>query len=400
MRVVIKFVFGVLFVTSVVVGAVMLQLHTRQLKREWDGKAARKNEGPVPVRTVSVVVNDVEDVIGGTAVSEPSASASMSILPRDNQIADRMVESVRTESGSSVKKGQTLIQFDETMFVAKVAERTVALQNAKYEYKSLSQLHQRGGASALEWREAEMAVASAELQLRLAEYELNSCRVTSPLNGVVESTHVVDGMRVTGSTQLALIHQLDPIHIRMDFPMERLDALEVGQQAEVTLDAFPGEQFVGQVARISTSADTRTRVLPVTIAIPNPQNRIRAGITGYARIPVGKADATTIPEVAVIDKRDRAMVFCVVDGRAHIREVKTGPVLPNGQVEITAGLYAGEEVVIFGQDILRDNDVVNANWKEWTNVRENEQAQEDASDDQNQVDSGPAVPGWELRAST
>ena len=51
----------------------------------------------------------------------------------------------------------------------------------------------------------------------------------------------------------------------MDFPTERLDALEVGQQAEVVLDAFGGDQFSGRVVRIGTSADIRTRVLPVTI---------------------------------------------------------------------------------------------------------------------------------------
>jgi len=85
------------------------------------------------------------------------------------------------------------------------------------------------------------------------------------------------------------------------------------------------------------------------------------------RIRVKKNKATTVPRVSVIEKNDRAMVFCVKNGHANIREIQTGSALDAGEVQVVQGLNAGEEVVVFGQDSLRDNDVVNANWKSWTN---------------------------------
>lgn len=367
MRTFLKFLFGFLFVASVVVGAVFVQLHARDLRRKWDPHKARKLDEPIPVRTVSVKERDVEEIIGGTAVTVPSATASMSLFPKDGQVADRLVEAVFAEPGSEVHTDQTLITFNEEMFAATVAQRRAALNKANLDNKALSKLYEGRGVSELEWREAELAVATAELALKLAEYELQTCTVKSPLDGVLDSTHVVPGMRVTGSTMLAVVHRLDPIHVQMDFPTERLDALEVGQQAEVVLDAFGGDQFSGRVVRIGTSADIRTRVLPVTIELPNPDNRIRAGISGYVRIPVGKAKATTIPHVAVIDERETAMVFCVENGRAKIREVETGLSVNSSEVEILRGLAAGEKVVVYGHQTLRDNDLVNVNWQSWTN---------------------------------
>jgi hypothetical protein len=72
-----------------------------------------------------------------------------------------------------------------------------------------------------------------------------------------------------------------------------------------------------------------------------------------------------VPSVAVIKKDRKAMVFCVEDQRAKVREVLTGPIMESGQMEILAGLNAGDEVIVYGQDALKDDDLVNANWHEW-----------------------------------
>jgi hypothetical protein len=58
-------------------------------------------------------------------------------------------------------------------------------------------------------------------------------------------------------------------------------------------------------------------------------------------------------------------VFCVEDSRARIREVQPGPVAEAGQMAILSGLRAGDEVIIFGQDAVHENDLVNVNWHQW-----------------------------------
>ena len=178
--------------------------------------------------------------------------------------------------------------------------------------------------------------------------------------------NVVPGTRVGGASTLAIVHQLQPIYVQMDFPMERLDALRLGQEAEVVLDAYSQEKFTGKVIRIAPVVSTKTRVLPVMIEVDNPDNRIKAGISGFARLKTSKVGATTIPSVAVIQKQQQAMVVCVENNRARIRPVLTGALTDSGDVEVLDGLRTGDQVVIYGQDSLEENDAVNADWKGWT----------------------------------
>ncbi len=366
MRTFLKIVFGTLFVVCVFAGAVYLQLQSRELQRKWDPKLARKHDEPIPVRTVNVEEREVSQVVGGTAVTEASATAIISSVPRDQQIPDRLVLSVPVQEGGEVRKGDTLMTFEEELFEATVLERKIALVKQEKDFEAFSRLRDQAGLSTRELRAAELEVASAKLELKLAEYQLKACKITSPLDGLVAQVKAVPGMRITSTTELAAIHQLDPIHVIMDYPTDQLDKLEVGQEAEVALDAYPGEKFPGKVIRIGTTADVRTRVMRVTIAVDNPNNRIRAGITGFARVPYKKVNTKTIPGLSVIGHQDKAMVFLVEDGRAKIREIERGTALGEGRVEVVAGLDAGDEVVVFGQDGLREDDLVNVDWRDWT----------------------------------
>jgi RND family efflux transporter MFP subunit len=176
----------------------------------------------------------------------------------------------------------------------------------------------------------------------------------------------VPQMRVGGGSTIAVVHQLDPIYVQMDYPMERLDSLAVGQEAEVTLDAYAQETFPGRVIRIAPVVSTKTRVLPVMLEISNPDNRIRAGISGFVRVKSQSSKAKTVPAVAVIKKQQKAMVVTVEDNLAKIREVHTGNATKDGQIEILSGLNIGDEVVVFGHDSLNEGDPVNVDWQKWT----------------------------------
>jgi membrane fusion protein, multidrug efflux system len=342
------------------------QWQARDALRTWDpGKARRANE-PIPVRTAKVDQRELNETIGGTAVTLPAQSATIAIPLNSSAIADRMVKQVAAQPGSPIRKGDLLIEFESALFQQLVKQRAALLDKARQELATTKELYAKKAASGLQLEEAEVAVETAQLDLDLAKADLDLCVVRCPIDGVVESVDVVPQVRVGGGSVLAVIHQLDPILVQLDFPMERLDALELGQQADIVLDAFPQETFEGEVARILPVVSTKTRVLPVIIEVSNADNRIRAGISGFVRVRTKKSSANTVPSVAVIKKQSKAMVFCVEDNRAQIREVLTGPITEAGDIQILSGLNAGEEVIIFGQDAVQDNDLVNVDWQQWT----------------------------------
>jgi RND family efflux transporter MFP subunit len=317
------------------------------------------------VRTVRVDERDLQETIGGTAVTLPAQSATIAIPLNSSSVSQRLVTRVPFQAGSAVKQSDVLFEFEPILFEQIVKQRAAMLAKAEQELETMTRLQAQKAASGLQVRESQVAVETAQLDLDLAKADLELCVVKSPIDGVIESINVVPQLHVGPETILAIVHQLDPILVQMDFPMERMDSLRLGQSAEVVLDAFPQEKLEGRVARILPVVSTKTRVLPVILEVANPENRIRAGIAGFVRLRADESSVTTVPSVAVIKKQNKAMVFCVEDSRARIREVLTGPISEAGHMAILSGLRAGDEVVIYGQDALQENDFVNVKWHQW-----------------------------------
>jgi RND family efflux transporter MFP subunit len=230
----------------------------------------------------------------------------------------------------------------------------------------------------------ELTRAVKDLDLARIDYEetrrgVERSVITSPIDGFIDGkSDIVPGQTVEVVRQLARVLQVDPIHVQVDFPQERLDSVRVGQKAEIVLDSFRGEKFIGTIIRTSAQVNPQLRIFPVIVELPNPDHRIRPGISGYARLN-SEQRTVTVPTTALIQHGDRAMVFRVEEDRARLREVIVGAVVGEGRVAITSGLAPGEEVVVYHSNFykhwgditrldayLKDGDLVNTDWRRWT----------------------------------
>lgn len=367
MRTKIQWISGLLLLAMAAVAIAAWQLRARDAMIQWDPIEARRHDEPIPVRTVTVEKAEISESIGGTAVTMPSNSALITIPLSSSTVVDRQVAKVNCANGSTVRRGDIMLTFEPALFQQTVQQRAAFLAKSVQEMAAYQELLEKKAVSRMQVSEAEVAVETAKLELALAQRDLDLCQIVAPIDGVVDEFQAVPGTRVGGgASALAVIHQLQPIYVQMDYPMERIDALRVGQEAEIVLDAYSQEKFTGKVIRIAPVVSTKTRVLPIMLEINNPDNRIKAGISGFCRIKTVKSDATAVPSVAVIKKQQQAMVFCVENNRAHIRPVQAGAVTDSGDIEILDGLRTGDQVVVYGQDSLEENDVVNADWRQWT----------------------------------
>jgi membrane fusion protein, multidrug efflux system len=351
---------GVLIVATIGVGA--LTVYARRALHVWDPDKARDHGLPIPVRTVAVEESTIDETVGATAVTVPSESASLRVVTSSTP---KELKAVNVRLGSEVKKGDLLFEFHEEIFSQMVKERQAELNAAQESLTATEKLVKDKAASGIDLTTARVKVESAKLELALAQDDLKNCKITSPLDGVMADVKCVAGEKIDATTEITRVHKLDPILLNMDFPQERIDSLQLGMDAEIVLDSFPQETFHGKVIRISPTADTETRVLPVVIEASNPKNRIRAGLTGFVRVRIVK-QSKTIPTASLIRQGSKAMVNTVDDqNRISARTVKTGSFLRDGSVEIREGLSTGEEVVLFGNASLRDKDIVDPDWRGW-----------------------------------
>jgi len=179
--------------------------------------------------------------------------------------------------------------------------------------------------------------------------------VQSPLSGIVGRTYVDIGQNVAQQTPIALV-----INIALDTPEKYLPRVSLGKQARISVDAYPEEEFSGEVTKISPVVDLTTRSAPVEITLDNPQHRLKSGM--FAKVRLILEEHKNVPVIlkeAVIGKELDLYVYVVENNKAILKKVTLG--LRQGPYfEVRQGLEAGDLVVIMGQQRLRDGALVSA----------------------------------------
>lgn len=185
-------------------------------------------------------------------------------------------------------------------------------------------------------------------------FKFEKAPVESSLKGIVGRVYVDKGFQVTSQTPVALVVDMDNVLIELDVPEKYFPEISLGQNAEVYVDAYPANTFMGKVDNISPVLDSSTRSSPVEILIPNNEHLLKSGM--YARVKLvmeEHSNAAVVVKESVMGKEPYWYVYVVKDGIAYKREVKLG--LSKGALcEVVSGLKEGEEVVVLGQQRLYD----------------------------------------------
>ncbi|MDE0213878.1 MAG: efflux RND transporter periplasmic adaptor subunit, partial [Deltaproteobacteria bacterium] len=167
--------------------------------------------------------------------------------------------------------------------------------------------------------------------------------------------HVDVGDWVNAGEPVADLVDLDPVFASGPVGERKIARLRTGLPANVTLDAFPGEVFSGEVAHIVPQADTRSRSFPVKVRLANARGRLKAGMLARVTVIVASGEPSVlVPKDAVVRRGPDEVVFVVSNGQAKAVKVSTGRGY-RALLEIAGGdLKPGQQVVTLGNEVLRD----------------------------------------------
>lgn len=190
------------------------------------------------------------------------------------------------------------------------------------------------------------------------KYEL--AKVESPISSIVgrilldKGANVLPGAGVAGGTPLAILVNMDEMIVRLNVPEQDIPYLKKGLKAKIQVDAYPDEDFQGEVSRVSEIVDPQTRTLPIEITIPNSEHKLKSGM--FARIKIIASqlkDRLVILQDALVRELGANYVFVVEDHTAKKRRVTIG-IKEDSRIEILDGLKDSEQVIVFGQQGLKD----------------------------------------------
>jgi len=176
--------------------------------------------------------------------------------------------------------------------------------------------------------------------------------VTSPIAGVLRSLEVREGMTLAAGAPLARINGLDKVWLEVAVPEAQIAGLAAGQPVEARLPAFAGETLEGRIAALLPEANLDSRTVRVRVELPNPDGRLRPGMTAETTLRRATETALVVPTEALLRSGRRTLVMLAGEGgRYRPVEVRTGR--ENGdRTEVLAGLEEGQRVVASGQFLL------------------------------------------------
>ena len=278
------------------------------------------------------------------------------------------ITSVLVKENDTVTKGQLVATLDSEELETKKEKAEIEVRDKAAKYNRMQYLYSIGAKSAEDLETALFNYDTARTSLATAQADLNDTLIYASMDGtVVGSPQTVGAMATQGTnnpTVIMRIADLSRKEIMAKVDESDIGAIKVGQDADFTVDAYPGETFHAKVSKISQS-DTGTSwniksstssssssnsasviYYYVTLDVDDPENKLYPAMTARVDIVKDKRlNALTVPITAVKADKDGSYVMVRTgEGKNEKRAIKTG-IAVEDYVEVLEGLEEGDKII-------------------------------------------------------
>lgn len=192
---------------------------------------------------------------------------------------------VLVDRGASVSKGQVVARLNSSVEAANLDLRRAQEEFGKRKVERNKELFSKELISANEKDEIETQTRIAGLEVRQQEQVLEQRSIRSPLNGVVVERFLAPGERVASEKPILRIAQVDPLNVEVIAPVELFGAVKQGMTAEIRLDPLLSGVYKARVVVVDRVIDAASGTFGIRLELPNPGNKVPAGIKCKARFP-------------------------------------------------------------------------------------------------------------------
>jgi membrane fusion protein (multidrug efflux system) len=190
--------------------------------------------------------------------------------------------------------------------------------------------------------------------LKLAERELRDASIRAPFDGYVQKRLVSIGDFVKAQAPVMTVVRMDTLKATGEIPEKMAPWVQVGQQVELSVDAFPGKKITGTVSRISPAVNTSTRAFSFEATVPNDDHLLKPGTFAKVHVPTTLIEPVmTIPYAAMQYRYGVYRAFTTNGDRLALHELKTGDRVGD-RMEILDGIALGDQVAMTDVDNLAD----------------------------------------------
>ncbi|MEZ2293457.1 efflux RND transporter periplasmic adaptor subunit [Variovorax sp. RCC_210] len=313
------------------------------------------------------------------ATVEANPANTVNILP---PLTGKLLE-LKVRLGDTVKRGQVLATMsspDLAQAVSDAQKARDALDLAQRALVRARGVNEAGSNAVKDVEAAQSSVAQQGAELRRSEARLRSLgadgtvgtggngsnggsnapsgqvlKIVAPMAGTVTALNAAAGANLNdANAALMTVSNLDAVWVTVNVPESVVGSVAPGQNAVVTLAAYPGRSFSGKVGFVSAVLDADTRRARARIVFANPEGLFKPNMYATAVLGVPQAAQAQVPASALLMNNDSVSVFVEAEPWTFVRRMVELGREDGDSVRIRSGLAAGERVVVRGGVLLND----------------------------------------------
>lgn len=319
---------------------------------------AFKVDRPERFLVVAAAEHQAAATLDATGVIGPDVSRQVPVI----SLASGRVVDIRARLGDTVKKGQLLMRIRSSDIAGAFSDYRKAVADEALAHTQVERakvLYDKGAISQNDFQVAQDAAQKSRVDLETTEERLKVLGagtdhpsgivdIYAPVSGVITDQQVTlsSGVQALSAPNPFTISDLSHVWIVCDVYENDLGFVQLGEYADVRLNAYPDKVFKGRISNILAIMDPTLHTAKVRLEMPNP-GLMRVGMFVTATFQSKKQEKhASVPATAVLHLHDRNWVYLPLQSGEFQRvEVRAGEMLAGNNQEILSGIEPGQKVV-------------------------------------------------------
>lgn len=297
-----------------------------------------------------------------TARSSGQLVASLGVTIKSQ--SQGQVTAINMVPGQWVPRDYLLVTLEHADLAAQLASAKAQLQQAEAEYASYQQLAAEQNVSQQLLRQKRASLASARSAVVSANIAVQHKLIRTPFACHLGLSRLHVGQLMTSGQAVVSCQDIRTLKLYYSIPQQYLPSVVMHQKLDVTVDAYPGQVFSGQLNGVDTKVEEDTRGIALEAVVKNVKKQLLPGMLVSVAMPLGTPrHVVVVPHTALHASLYGDSVFVLDDSQPKASKVKEVRVKVGEAVHedviILDGITAGQKVVALGQANLRNGAQVN-----------------------------------------
>ncbi len=328
-------------VALVLIAVVVIRLVSN--KQTTDKRVYHFNkEQAINVQAITLKLESAKNKISHPGTFEPNKETKISADIQGK------INAVLVDLGSTVSKGQTLIQLDNSLLKLQLQTVEIQIEGLEADVKRYTVLANADAIQGVQLEKSGLALRSAKVQRATLIEQINKTKIVAPFSGIVTAKLTEVGAFAAPGIPLIQISDISTLKFTVNVPEQELNQFKNNQIYSLSADVYPETLLSGKVIMTGSKANMGNS-FPVQFSVGNTADlKIKSGMFGQVRLKDDvEGQYIIIPASSIVGTNIQPQVYTIKNGKAVLKNVAVSSRIQN-KVLISSGLTEGDVIITNG----------------------------------------------------